>query len=570
MGCVMPQPLVHDILQHLSPLPPPQSALEKRSLREQQLLLVSQSLTMGVVNILNGLLAICLFLSTTPHWRLALWYAPVLAFGVLQVNVWQRLHKRRAPSQVSGRFLRRAETSAVIMAAIWGAALFILPADSRVGPLLTLVVLQCGMAAGAAALLTPLPRVVLRFSGVCVTFMIAGLFWHKQPEGLFLILPALAYMGSLYAASLVSHRQMVRLHRAQIETEQTRTDLADAIESVDGGFAIISPTGKIVLTNSRHDEWFGSETAPEIVASAEPVIMHDGTWVISSLQPMSNGGRVWVHNDVTALKRRERELVDARREAELADETKSRFMNTMSHELRTPLNVIIGFSKMISQSEERTLSETELKDYSAHIHASAEQLLRLINDIIDYSRSGLDDFGFETAVVPVQELVGDAIRRASLAVPEAGDVRFDVRIPEGLSSFEIDERAMLKVLEALLSNAIKFRGRNPEIVVRAGIASDGRPFLTIRDFGIGMSPADTERAFEAFFQASSQLGRDYYGAGLGLTVARQLARLHGGDIVLKSRINAGTAATLILPRSALPDEESTRGSDHGDLLDLAS
>lgn len=566
----MAQALVHDILQHLGPLPPPQSALEKRTSREQQLLLVSQSLTMGVVNILNGLLAICLFLSTTPHWRLALWYAPVLAFGVLQINLWQRLHKRRAPTQISGRFLRRVEMTALGLAAIWGAALFILPTDSRVGPLLTLVVLQCGMAAGAAALLTPLPRVVLRFSGTCVTLMIAGLLWHGQPEGLFLILPALAYLGSLYAASLVSHRQMVRLHRAQTETEQARTDLADAIESVDGGFAIISPTGEIVLTNSRHDEWFGYDTAPEITASAEPVIMPDGAWVISSLQPMSNGGRVWVHSDVTALKRRERELVDARREAELADETKSRFMNTMSHELRTPLNLIIGFSKMISQSEERALSEAELKEYSAHIHASAEQLLRLINDIIDYSRSGLDDFGFESSIVPIDELVDDAMRRARLAVPEAEDVRFDVRIAEGLSSFEIDERTVLKVLDALLSNAIKFRGRNPDIVVRVGVAGDGRPFLTVRDFGIGMSPVDAERAFEAFFQASNQLGREYNGAGLGLTVARQLARLHGGDIILKSRINAGTAATLVLPRSALPDEEQSRRSDHGDLLDLAS
>jgi signal transduction histidine kinase len=565
----MSQRLLNEMFQHLGSLPTPRSPLELRTYREQQMLVVHQSLAMGLINILNGFLAVSLFANTTPHWILVLWYAPLLAFGLLQIHVWQRLRNRRAPSQVSGRFIRRIEATSIATAALWGVATIILPSNSQIGPMLTLVVIQCGMVTGVAALLSTLPRVVLRFSGVCVGMMVTGLLWHGQPEGLFIIIPGVAYMATMYAASMVGHRQMVRLHRAQIATEQARTDLNDAIESINDGFAIIDPSGQVTLTNSRYRDWFGADTTSAMDENDDPVIMPDGSWVISRTRPMSNGGKVCVHNDVTVLKRRERELIEARKEAELADETKSRFMNTMSHELRTPLNVIVGFSKMMSETSERTLSEDEYAEYAAHINSSAEQLLRLINDIIDYSRSGLDDFGFDTEVIPVRELIETGVRRACRATGDPEDLSFDILVSEALKAVNVDERAMLRILEALICNAIKFRGRTPEVAIRAGLTADGRPFITVRDFGIGMKPADVERAFEAFFQASNQIGRDYNGAGLGLTLARQLARFHGGDIILKSRVNAGTAVTLLLPGSVLADPEGQVDRAPPDLLDLA-
>lgn len=560
---------LHSLSRLLGPLAPPRTALQRRTLRQQQGLLVGQSLNMGLVNIVNGLIVISLFFESTPGWRLAVWYAPILCFGILQISLYRRLHGRRVPARVSGRFLRRAEYTAVLIAFWWGAAIHFLPVEASLSQLLTLVVIQCGMVAGVAALLTTLPRMVLRFSVICVVLMAAGLVVHREPALTAMIFPALAYMTALISASLVSFTQMTRMHQAQVDVEQARTDLADAIESVGDGFAIVNTAGELALANSRHRSWFGEGEELPAIGKEEPRMMRDGSWIIPSVHPMRNGGQVILHSDVTALKKRERELIDARREAEIADETKTRFLNTMSHELRTPLNVIIGFSRLLNQTQDRSISADEREKYAAHIHQSAEHLLRLISDIIDYSRSGLDEFDLQADIIGARELIDAAIRMCQDTNEDAEDVALDMRIDPRIENLVVDAGAIGRVLQALVSNAIKFRGRRHDISIRASLSRSRQPMITVRDFGIGMSKQQLEHAFDAFYQGDNGLNRDFAGAGLGLTLAQHLARLHGGEILLRSRQNVGTAATLVLPASTLPRAaNSTTDASGEEPLDL--
>ncbi len=537
----------------------PSTELGRKVLREQQVILVGQSLNMALTNIFNGLLLAVIFWGETSVWRILAWYLPIVLFGTVQLRMWFRFRNKPAPENVSGRLLRSAEFSAVAMGAVWGSAIFILPQTHNLPNLLLLVMIQCGMSAGVASLLSTVPRMVVRFGLACTGLSIIGLLWHRDPYAIALIWPGTTYIFALGAASLVSYRHLVENMRSQVRAEAARNDLVDAINSTQDAFALLDGAGRVVMSNQSHRDWFpaGQDRVGE--PSGEPVQTEGGRWVITNQRKTSNGGLVSVHTDVTALKQRERELIDARREAEEADASKSRFMAAMSHELRTPLNIIIGFSRLMSGESKIRLTPQQVTEYADHINVSGEQLLLLINDIIDYSRMGLENYDINCENVPVGEMVTSIIATAQKLLPDGHQANFSFDGLGGLESLHVSETALRRILLNLISNAVKFGGEQPRVVIRGGIASDGRPFLMVRDFGIGMTEADCEHAFDAFWQASSALSRTYSGTGLGLTLGRHLARLHGGDIKLKSRPGIGTTAVLVLPAACIVQSPGETG-----------
>lgn len=545
------QPFHRDILSLFGPLPRPDSELQQLVYREQQTLLVRQCLNMGFVNIFNGLLVAIVFVNQTPLWKIAAWYLPILAYGLGQMLLWLHWRARPTPEKVSGRFLEKAERTSIFMGLIWGSSILILPTVRDSGTLLFLMLIHGGMAAGVASLLTTLPRLVVRFAASCLTLTVLGVTVLGSHQAATLITITGVYGTAILAGSIVSYRQLVQSARASILVDITRADLADAIASTRDAFSILDDDGRVVMANARHAEWFGSASHFTPHLNDEPFMLPDGRWLIANVRPMSRGGRVCMHTDVTVMKRRERELIQARQEAEAADDAKSRFLNTMSHELRSPLNAIIGFSRLMAPGSRIALSPEQISEYAEQIHTSADHLLCLINDIIDYSKIGLDTVVLDIAALDTLELVNRIIALVQQTLPQAEDVTVSVDIPEAVRTLQLDETAMRRILMALVSNAVKFHGGEPRIVIRAGISAEGRPFITVRDFGIGMSEEQVERAFEAFFQASSSLGREFAGTGLGLTLARHLARQQGGEIILKSRLGAGTSATFLMPAAAL-------------------
>lgn len=251
--------------------------------------------------------------------------------------------------------------------------------------------------------------------------------------------------------------------------------------------------------------------------------------------------------DVTELWAARAELVESKMRAESANLAKSQFVASMSHELRTPLNAIIGFSELL-QNEEIALSEARRLEYARDIHSSGKHLLSVINDILDVSRIEAGKMTMEEDVVAIGELVESAHRMVRPRAEETG-VSIRCRVAERLPRVVADRRLLLQTLLNLASNAVKFTERDGRVDILAERSADGGVELVVRDTGIGMAPEDVARVGEPFLQVDGRLSRKYEGTGLGLVIAKRLIELHGGTLVIRSQLGAGTEVTIRLPTS---------------------
>ena len=242
---------------------------------------------------------------------------------------------------------------------------------------------------------------------------------------------------------------------------------------------------------------------------------------------------------------------DAANRVDALSRTKSQFFAQVTHELRTPLNAILGFSETIRQEIFGPVSNTRYLEYAGLIHDAGEHLLSLINDLLDEAR--IEAGKMEIAPIRV---AAPALARSALDLVEMlADARDIAIATTGLSAspdLNVDPRAMKQVLVNLLSNAIKYTPPGGHIEMRFAARADGGVAIAIADTGIGMSTEDLRVAFEPFGRAGDiEERRRQQGTGLGLSLARALVRLHGGDLILASEPDHGTTATVILPREAV-------------------
>jgi signal transduction histidine kinase len=228
--------------------------------------------------------------------------------------------------------------------------------------------------------------------------------------------------------------------------------------------------------------------------------------------------------------------------------TKSQFFAQVTHELRTPLNAILGFSETIRQEVFGPVTNPRYREYVGLIHDAGTHLLSLINDLLDEAR--IESGKMEIAPIRVS---APALARSALDLVELLAVGRDIEITTtelGCPDLNVDPRAMKQVLVNLLSNAIKYTAPGGHIDLRFAPHDDGAT-IEIGDTGIGMSPADLRVAFEPFGRAGGSEARRQQGSGLGLSLARALVRLHGGELTLTSQLDFGTTATITLPASAV-------------------
>jgi signal transduction histidine kinase len=251
--------------------------------------------------------------------------------------------------------------------------------------------------------------------------------------------------------------------------------------------------------------------------------------------------------DVTAQHLAELETVALRSERDIAagaDRAKTQFLASMSHELRTPLNAVIGFSEFMMQELFGPIGNPRYAGYARDIHASAQHLLAVINDILDMSRLELGRYRLEPEAIGLPLLVGESVRMVAGLASAAGIACTTGAVPEIV--VRVDARSIKQILVNLLGNAVKFTPAGGRIEVGAALSAEGLR-IAVTDTGVGMSPRVLAGAFEAFARGDARAARSGAGAGLGLWISRALARLHGGDLSLASTEGAGTTATLTLP-----------------------
>jgi len=242
-----------------------------------------------------------------------------------------------------------------------------------------------------------------------------------------------------------------------------------------------------------------------------------------------------------------REIEDKGRQLEAADRHKSEFLANMSHELRTPLNAIIGYSEML-QEDAADLGAEQFTDDLKRINAAGKHLLELINAVLDLSKIEAGKMELYLETFDVVALVRDI---AAVIQPLAGKNanRLEVRCPDEAGTMHADLTKVRQALFNLLSNACKFtdRGTISLVVTREAVGDQDWMVFNVSDTGIGMTPEQLARLFEAFSQADAATTRKYGGTGLGLALSRRLCRMMGGDVTAESASGRGSTFTIRLP-----------------------
>jgi signal transduction histidine kinase len=232
----------------------------------------------------------------------------------------------------------------------------------------------------------------------------------------------------------------------------------------------------------------------------------------------------------------------AMRQAQAADSAKSRFLATLTHELRTPLNAIIGFSEVIRATP---LSVGEIPDYARYIHESGTQLLGMLNGVLDLARIEAGKLILDEQDVLLEEMLDAAIRPLRRAAEEKSVAIMSGMVVERVLRLDIGK--MTQVFVNLLSNAIKFTGAGGSIDIDSDLTPEGGLSIWVRDTGQGIASDDLDRVLEPFGQIEDHLTRQNSGMGLGLSIARALVRMHGGELTLTSQLDVGTTVEIRLP-----------------------
>ena len=301
-------------------------------------------------------------------------------------------------------------------------------------------------------------------------------------------------------------------------------------------------------------DWLARPGAPKTLSEGRDVIGKRRSGELVSLHMTM--GRIGEHEpkfcalirDITAWKKSQEDLLNAKRQAERASTAKSEFLAKISHEIRTPLNAIIGFSEVMMSERFGPVGNDRYKDYLHDIHNSGEHLVSLLNDLLDLSKIEAGKLELTFTSVDLNELMQQTV---ALMQPQAARERIILRqaLAANLPPVHADARSVRQIALNLLSNAVKFTGAGGQVIVSTTLSDRGDVILRVKDSGAGMSDKDIETALEPFRQLATSARYGSGGSGLGLPLTKALTEANRATFSIRSAVNSGTLIEIVFPKA---------------------
>jgi signal transduction histidine kinase len=524
-----------------------------------------------------------------------IWLA-VLALPSLYLLALALAQRGKLPHTVTTGTIRRAEIYAIALAVAWAAlpALFIPDASSNLRLLIiAMVFAACGSGAFALA---RIPTAGIIFTVMLCAAMSVATLQVGGSLGFVFGLMSLFYGVMMVASILTTHGNAVERAAYAADLERQREIITLLLNDFERGTSdwLWETNAKRELTyfsnrmprvlhrkpddlNGRrlldlvggNDGLAGWQELEQLIGSREMItdltleVKIEGAprWWMLSGKPLFDAkgafdGYRYVGRDLTAERQSHAELLRAKEAAEAMSAAKSEFLAVMSHELRTPLHAIIGFAELLAAGPSGNTKPSDQVEFAGTILESAERLRGIVDDILEVTR-------FEQGSTTLAEQTGDAVELAEVAVKmcrylaHANNVEITLQYGRN-AEISGDFPRLKKVLLNLVSNAVKFSPQGGTVDVSLNEDRNGGLVISVQDQGIGMQPTDIAKVFEPFVQLDKGHGRKFGGLGLGLAIARRIARLHGGDVTLLSTPGKGTLAKLSLPASRIAWHQGAR------------
>jgi len=369
------------------------------------------------------------------------------------------------------------------------------------------------------------------------------------------------------------------LRRIEAENRELNTVLDTATD----GVVLVDRSGRVVSANRSAEALFGFEPsdftdlsfgdlfAPEsrrvvlgyldrLARGGTAALINEGKEVVGRVRrggliPLSmtigqigEAGEKFcaVFRDITAWKKTEEELINARHQAEITSAAKSDFLAKISHEIRTPLNAIIGFSEVMMDERFGPIGNERYRQYLRDIHASGGQLIALLNDLLDLSKIETGKLDLTFTNVNLNDVTQQCV---AIMQQQANRDHVIIRtsLPPSLPQIVADARSVRQIVLNLLSSSIKLTGAGGQVIVSTALTDDQEVVLRVRDTGTGMSEQELQTALEPFRQLATAVRWGASGTGLGLPITKALAEANHASFKITSAVSDGTLVEVAFP-----------------------
>lgn len=355
---------------------------------------------------------------------------------------------------------------------------------------------------------------------------------------------------------------------AALASDNTNDQLAEALNALSEGIALTDANGRLQFANGalkglldcedafnseapfhehlqnlveelKDEDAFEEQTRGRHVATEATRTVNGMPHVIrivrepnvSGEAPEESPGHVWLVRDVTQQK--------------LAEKSRDRFLDAATHELRTPLANIKAYAETLAGAD--SLEIEQQKEFCNTINSEVTRLSRFVDDLLSISSLEVGSLTVDLRPTDMKRVFDEVLDKIRPLLGQKGHT-LDVRLPEKLGEMRVDKDKVIAVLVNLLGNAAKYTPKGGHIGLKVKRLENGLQ-IAVEDSGVGIAPEEKEKVFEKFFRSEDPRVQGETGSGLGLSLAREVARMHGGEITCDSVINEGTTFTFDLPNA---------------------